>query len=123
MALDLLAKFSVNEQTTAAESKTLFESFLSTSEDILLTYKSTRDRVVFTNNKIICYDVQGMTGSKKEYKFFPYSKISSFSIETAGMLDADADFKIWVSGVGCFEIKFAKKLNIMEVGSLLASKI
>lgn len=123
MAIDLITKFSVVEKTTEAESKEIFAAFLAPQEEILLAYKNTRDRVIFTGQKIICYDVQGMTGTKKEYRFFPYSKISSFSIETAGMLDADSDFKIWVSGFGCFEIKFTRKLNIQEVGSLLSSKI
>lgn len=123
MAIDLITKFSVVEKTTAAESKEVFEAFLAPQEEILLTYKNTRDRVAFTNQKIICYDVQGMTGTKKEYRFFPYSKISSFSIETAGLMDSDDDFKIWVSGVGRFEIKFSKKLNTQEIGVLLSSKI
>ena len=123
MALDLIAKFSVLEKVTPAESKEIFDVFLAPEEEIILSYKHARDKVVFTTYKIICYDVQGFTGSKKEYRIFPYSKISSFSVETAGFFVTDADFKIWVSGVGCFEIKFGKKLDIKEVGSLMASKI
>ena len=68
-------------------------------------------------------DVQGLTGSKKEFRVFPYSKISSFSVETAGTFDGDSDFKIWISGVGVFEIKFHRKLNIQQVGSFLMSKV
>jgi len=68
-------------------------------------------------------DVQGLTGSKKEFRSFPYSKISSFSIETAGTFDGDSDFKIWVSGVGVFGIKFHKKLDIKSIGKFLSSKI
>lgn len=49
--------------------------------------------------------------------------ISSFSIETAGFFDGDSDFKIWVSGVGMFEIKFHKKLNIKKIGKYLSGKI
>lgn len=123
MPIDLLAKFSVIEKTEANESRTLFEPFLASDEEIVLSYKNTRDKVVFTSKKILCYDVQGITGSKKEFRIFPYSKISSFSVETAGFFDSDADFKIWISGVGLFEIKFAKKLDIKEVGSFMAAKI
>lgn len=121
--MDLIAKFSVLEKTNPADSKELFGIFLAPNEEILLAYKHIRDRVIFTDSKIICYDVQGITGSKKEYKIFPYSKIVSFSVETAGFFDADSDFKIWVSGVGCFEIKFGKNLNIKEIGGLMATKI
>jgi hypothetical protein len=123
MALDLIAKFSVNEKVSSEDSKDIFEIFLAPDEKIILSYKHARDKVVFTNYKIICFDVQGFTGSKQEYRIFPYSKISSFSVETAGFLDADSDFKIWVSGVGIFEIKFGKKIDIKELGSFIASKI
>lgn len=68
-------------------------------------------------------DVQGITGSKKEYRSFPYSKISSFSVEIAGTFDGDRDFKIWLSGVGVFEIKFRKKLDIKKVGRFLSEKL
>jgi hypothetical protein len=68
-------------------------------------------------------DVQGLTGSKKEYRSFPYSNISSFSVETAGTFDGDSDFRIWVSGVGVFEIKFHKKLDIKKIGRFLSNKI
>jgi len=68
-------------------------------------------------------DVQGFTGSKKEFRSFPYSKISSFSVETAGTLDGDSDFKIWVSWVGVFEIKFHRRLDIKKIGKYLSKKI
>lgn len=123
MALDLIAKFSVTEQVDVTDSKDIFSVFLAPDEEIILSYKHIRDKVIFTSKKIICYDVKGLTGSKKEYRIFPYSKISSFSVETAGFMDSDSDFKIWVSGVGIFEIKFAKKINIKELGSYMASKI
>ena len=123
MAIDLIAKFSVIGKVDNDDSKEIFEPFLAHDERIMLSYRHKRDKVVFTTYKIICYDVQGFTGSKKEYRFFPYSKISSFSVETAGFFDFDSDFKFWVSGVGCFEIKFEMKLDIKEVGSFMASKI
>lgn len=123
MALDLIAKFSVTEKVSVIESREIFETFLAPDEEIILSYKHIRDKVVFTTYKIICYDVQGFTGSKKEYRIFPYSKISSFSVETAGFFDTDSDFKIWVSGVGVFEIKFGKRMDIKELGSFMASKI
>lgn len=123
MAIDLIAKFSVVNKVDPNDSKEIFEPFLAPDEQIILSFKHSRDKVVFTSYKIICYDVQGLTGTKKEYRFFPYSKITSFSVETAGFFDADSDFKIWVSGVGCFEIKFGLRLDIKEVGSFMASKI
>jgi hypothetical protein len=123
MAIDLIAKFSVVDKVDTNDSKEIFDPFLAPDEQIVLSYKNTRDKIIFTTKKIICYDVQGLTGSKKEYLFFPYAKISSFSVETAGFFDGDSDFKIWVSGVGCFEVKFGRKLDINELGAFMASKI
>lgn len=123
MALDLLAKFSVIEKVDISDAKELFEMFITENEHVLMSYKHVRDRVIFTNKKIIAIDVQGLTGVKKEFRFFPYSKIASFSVETSGSFDADSDFKIWVSGVGCYEIRFAKKLDIKEIGKLLTEVI
>lgn len=123
MAIDLISKFSVIAKVDSNDCKEIFDPFLAPDEQIILSYKNVRDKVVFTSKKLICYDVQGLTGTKKEYHFFPYSKITSFSVETAGFFDFDSDFKIWASGIGCFEIKFGRKLDVKEIGSFLASKI
>lgn len=123
MALDLIAKFSVIKTLDLNEAETLFAPFLAPEEKIRLAYTNIRDKVVFTDKKIITLDVQGFTGKKQEFRFFPYSKISSFSVETAGVFDYDSDFKIWVSGVGCFEIKFGTKLDIRALGSFLFDKV
>jgi len=123
MAIELLAQFSVIEKTNIEDGKELFSVFLSNDEPVLLSYRHTRDRVVFTDRKIIAINIQGITGKKKEFRMFPYSKISSFSVETAGIFDFDSDFKIWVSGVGVFEIKFGRSIDIKELGSFLSSKV
>lgn len=123
MAIDLIARFSVIKPLDLNEAEILFAPFLAPDEKIRQAYTNVRDKVVFTDNKIIALDIQGLTGKKQEFRFFPYSKISSFSVETAGTFDFDSDFKIWVSGVGCFEIKFGAKLDIKALGSFLFSKI
>ncbi len=69
MAIDLIAKFSVVEKVDSNDSKELFDLFLAPDEQIVLSYKNVRDKVVFTTKKIICYDVQGLTGTKKEYRY------------------------------------------------------
>lgn len=123
MKVDLIVSFSVVKEDDINQASQLFAEFLVEGEVIELAYTHARDKVVFTSKRIICYDVQGFTGSKKEFRFFPYSKISSFSVETAGFFDGDSDFKIWVSGVGVFGIKFAKQLDIKKVGAFLSRKV
>lgn len=123
MKLDLLAKFSVTKEEDPASSLDKIQDILIDNEVVNLSFSHTRDKVWFTNKRIIAMDVQGLTGSKKEYRSFPYSKISSFSIETAGMFDGDSDFKIWVSGVGIFEIKFYRTLDIKKIGRHLSERL
>jgi len=121
--MDLLHSFSVTKSEDITASQKLLESILINGEQVNLAFSHVRDKVWFTNKRIIALDVQGLTGKKKEFRSFPYSKISSFSIETAGFFDGDSDFKIWVSGVGVFEIKFYRKLNIKAVGKFLSEKV
>ena len=123
MKIDLLVTFSVTKEEKPEENKSKIEDILVDGEEIDLAYSHARDKVWFTSKRIIAMDVQGFTGSKKKYRSFPYSKISSFSIESAGTFDGDSDFKIWLSGVGVFEIKFRKSLNIKKVGKYLSGKV
>lgn len=123
MPIDLLAKFSVTEKVTNEEGRELFDMFLSPGEPIELFYRHARDKFVFTDRKIVAIDVQGLTGKKKQFRMFPYSKITSYSVETAGTFDWDSDLKIWVSGVGVFAVKLGKKIDILEIGKLLSEKV
>lgn len=124
MGLDLLLDFSVTKQLPlTGDDLARFMNFIDDDEKVVYFFGSTRDRVVFTDKRIITYNEKGLTGTKKEYRFFFYKKISSFSIETAGIFDADADFRIWCSGVGAFQIKMAPKLPIMELCEFLNNTI
>jgi Bacterial PH domain len=50
------------------------------------------------NRGVFVVDVQGLSGSKKEYKYFPIKGIKYVSYESAGSFDMDADIKIGVDG-------------------------
>ena len=94
------------------------------NEVIDKAYKLIRDMFIFTNRRLILVDVQGLTGKKIEYHSIPYSKITQFSIETAGHFDLDAELKIYVSGMALPITKqFNKTLNIYEVQAELAEHV
>lgn len=94
-------------------------------EVIELGFKLFRDVFMFTNKRLILIDVQGLTGSKAEYKCLPYKHISRFSLETAGTFDLDAELKIWISSEDTPTVskKFNKSINIYEVQKYLAGKV
>lgn len=94
-------------------------------ELVELGFKLFRDVFMFTNKRLILIDVQGLTGSKVEYKCLPYKHISRFSLETAGTFDLDAELKIWISSEDTPTVskKFNKSINIYEVQKYLAAKV
>lgn len=89
------------------------------AERIALEYLSIRDRLVFTNLRVICIDIQGLTGKKAEFFVLPYSKSVAFSVETAGSLDLDAEPKLWASGLGKTELAFVSGTDVKKLAQCL----
>ena len=88
---------------------------VTSGEDIIATYQSMRDGVVFTNKRIIAINIQGITGKKKDVTSLPYSKIQAFSVETAGVLDLDSELELWFSGLGKVTFEFTSDCNVSEI--------
>ena len=93
----------------------IINDFLIDGELVIGAYKSVRDGVVFTNKRIIAINVQGITGKKRDYTSIPYSKISTFSLETAGLLDLDAELELYLSGVGKVKFQFTGQTDVKEI--------
>ena len=89
-------------------------------ESIIGAYKAIRDFVVFTEKRVISVNVQGLTGKKKDYTSLPYSKISVFSVETAGTLDLDSELELYFSGVGRVKFEFSGRSDVVEIGRLIS---
>lgn len=101
-----------------------FKPILIEGENLEKAFRLIRDMFVFTNKRLILINKQGITGSKVEYQSIPYTSIIRFSKESAGLLDLDADLKIWVRGTSePFKQHFGKGDNINEVYRLLSSHI
>ncbi len=84
-------------------------------EEVIGAYKSVRDGVVFTNKRIIAINIQGLTGKKQDYTSIPYSKISTFSLETAGFFDLDTELEVYMSGVGKVKFQFTQSTDVKEI--------
>ena len=100
----------------------LYGRLLTENEEIELGFKLLRDTFIFTNKRLILVDIQGITGSKTEYKSITYKSISRFSVETAGTFDLEAELKIWISSEPMPSItkKFNKSVNVYDVQKVLA---
>ncbi|HAU91034.1 MAG: PH domain-containing protein [Pseudomonadota bacterium] len=95
-------------EVDVAEVQEELAPILGDSERVVSAYKLVRDLIVFTSNRFMFIDKQGMTGRKVDYHSIPYKAITQFKVETAGHFDLDAELKIFVSGQSTpleFELK------------------
>ena len=101
-----------------------YAAILIEGETLQKAFKVVRDMLVFTNKRLIFVDKQGLTSSKVEYLSIPYKSVTRFSKESGGMLDLDAELKIWVTGqVEPITKEFKKDNNINLVYQLLSTHI
>jgi Protein of unknown function (DUF1696). len=84
------------------------------NEEIIGSYQSVRDGVVFTNKRIIAINIQGV-GVKKDYTSLPYTQIKAFSVETAGMFDLDSELQLWFAGLGTVKFEFLGTSNVTTI--------
>ena len=101
----------------------LVDDLLIDNEYIIAAFSSMRDKLVFTDKRIISINVQGITGSKVDYTFIPYNKIQLFSIETAGMLDLDAEIDVVVSAIGTIRFELSSSSDIKKICKKISEKI
>lgn len=92
-------------------------------EGIIDAFKTMRDGVVFTDKRIIVVNVQGVTGSKKDFTSLPYSKIIAYSVETSGTLDIDSELELYFSAVGKVRFEFSGKTNMAEISRVISSHV
>lgn len=101
-----------------------FEPILIDNEYIEKGYKIIRDMFIFTNKRLILVEKQGVTGSKVDYQSIPYTSIKKFSKESGGILDLDAELRIWITGETTpIKKQFGKDNNINEVYRILSQHI
>lgn len=114
-----IIKLSRTDENIAEDTWPLFVE----GELLVGVYKSLRDYVVFTSKRIISVNVKGITGKKKDFTSLPYSKIQSFSVETAGTLDLDCELQLWFSGLGLVKFEFTGSSNILEIGQIIGNAV
>lgn len=97
--------------------------FLIDGESVLSSFKTVRDQLVFTNKRIIAANVQGITGKKVDYTSIPYSKIQTFSVETAGTLDLDCEIEIYISSIGKIKFEIKGNFDIVKFNKVISQYV
>lgn len=102
-----------------------YSKIFAPGEKVEHVYKQIRDLIIFTDRRFIFVDIQGITGKKVSFHSIPYRNISHFCVETAGLVDLDAELKIWVVGncTPVVELKFSADLDVNEIQRVLADYV
>jgi hypothetical protein len=98
-------------------------SMLVKDEEMYRSFKGSRDSVHFTSKRIICVNVQGITGKKVDYSSLPYTKVQAWSVETAGRFDRDCELEVWYSGLGKVRLEFAGSVDIKLIGQIIGDHV
>ena len=92
-------------------------------EGIVAAFKTVRDSVVFTNKRIIAVNVQGLIGKKVDYTSLPYSKVQTYSVETAGTFDRDCELDLVFSGLGTVRFELGRGCDVLALNRLISSYV
>ena len=92
-------------------------------DEIVRSFQSIRDGVVFTDKRIIAINIQGITGKKKDFTSLPYNKVQAFSVETAGAFDMDSELDLWFSGMGRIRLEFIGATDVAHLCKLISEKV
>lgn len=114
--------FKLSEEGSSRFSQIL-NGTLTKNEKVLIGYQSIRDGLVFTNQRIIAVDIQGVTGNKKSLLSIPYERIQVYAVETAGFFDLDGELDIWVSGIGCIHFEFTTRTSMSKISGIISDHI
>lgn len=94
--------------------------FLVGGEDMVQAFETIRDQVIFTTKRILVVNVQGITGKKKSYISYPYSKVQYFGIETAGLLDIDSELILAFNDGSKLSFDFRSNVDIIKISKCIA---
>lgn len=99
------------------------EELLLDNEQVIDAYKSMRDGVVFTDKRIIAVNVQGLTGSKKDFTSLPYKNIIAYSVETSGTFDIDCELELYFSELGQVRFELSGESAILEISKIISKHV
>ena len=92
-------------------------------EQVVVGFKTVRDKVIFTTKRIIAINVQGFTGKKVDYTSIPYAKIQTYSVETSGTFDMDCEIEVWISSIGKVKFEITGGYDIRNLNRIISEYI
>ncbi len=117
------AKYMKLREVDEKDGQKLVGGLLIPDEEIIGSFKTVRDMVIFTSRRIIAVNIQGFSGKKKDFTSLPYSKVQAFSFESAGTFDLDAELELWFSGLGKVRFEFNSRFDVSKFSKSIGSYI
>ena len=85
-------------------------------------YKVGKDKFILTNKRLML--IMQARSNKLEYLTIPYCSIHKFAKESKGMLDSDAELKIWLKGESLpIRKEFKSSEGVNEIYQILSKYI
>lgn len=121
---ELTKYFNFNKEIQINELPTYVTDYLSDQEKIYKAYKTFRDKAIFTEKRMILFDVN-ITGTKKKIHVIPYKSISSGAIlyksnYAAILLSFDSGYQMRLNFV---KLDAASKTEIRKLYSKIMNTI
>lgn len=82
-----------------------------------------RDFYALTSLRVVVRDKKGISGKRVSFISVPYSAVVSFSIETAGKVDADQELVLHCRGIGRVSIDFDCKVDSLVMYRFLSTVV
>lgn len=114
--------FNLKEIDSSKVRSELLDFFVD-GEEIISAFETIRDQVVFSNKRILVVNVQGITGKKRAYISYPYSKIQYFGVETAGVLDIDSELFLAFNDGKSLSFDFKTSVDIVSISKVISSYV
>lgn len=112
-------------EVSSEELQNQYGSFLMADEDIEMGFKLVRDTFIFTNERLILIDHQGVTGKKARIHSIYLNSIYEVTMETAGtgLDDSEITIHYIISPyykannvqTASYKFEFGKKFNVQPV--------
>lgn len=114
--------FNLKEIDSSKVRSELLDFFVD-GEEVISAFETIRDQVVFSNKRILVVNVQGITGKKRAYISYPYSKIQYFGVETAGVLDIDSELFLAFNDGRSLSFDFKTSVDIVSISKVISSYV
>ena len=103
------------KEISPSDVRTEVKDLMIEGESIVQCFMIVRDQVIFTTKRIFVVNVQGITGKKVSYFSYPYSKIVTYGIETAGFMDIDSELLITMQNGIHLQFDFKSRVDIKGI--------